>query len=281
MRRMDWNVTARTGEPHVWRPLADHELDTWVLVDETPSMDFGTALSEKRDVAGWVAGSVGLLTDGPGNRVGVAHLTPTGLAWDAPLPGRVSARRTLRPWPGRRAPSAGPTRRRSPRRSPPSNGASGARACASSSATSSSPTASRSDRSGGSRRCAGCAARHDVIVVEVLDPRELELPDLGLLVLRRSRDGSVAGGPHEPRRPGSLRRAGRAAPSRGGRGRPRRRRGPRRRPDGLRLGPRPGPLHPVPAPHAPARPKGPLMELLAPLWLLLLVPLVASPSPMS
>src|SRR3712207_9538118 len=50
-RRMDWAVTARTAEPHVRMPIADRELETWVVVDLSASLDFGTALVEKRDLA--------------------------------------------------------------------------------------------------------------------------------------------------------------------------------------------------------------------------------------
>ncbi|HEU5241343.1 MAG TPA: DUF58 domain-containing protein, partial [Ornithinibacter sp.] len=50
VRRIDWNVTARSLEPHVWRPRADHELESWVLLDETPSMAFGTTHLEKGDL---------------------------------------------------------------------------------------------------------------------------------------------------------------------------------------------------------------------------------------
>ncbi|KGN33245.1 hypothetical protein N802_14460 [Knoellia sinensis KCTC 19936] len=189
VRRMDWNVTARTGEPHVWRPLAEHELDTWVLVDETPSMDFGTARSEKRDVAALVAGSVGLLTDGPGNRVGVAHLTPDGLEWDAPLPGRVSARRTLRTVAG--APRAEVRRdtttlgeaitalERRHRRP-------GLRVIVSDFIDPDGATDRPFTWEPALRRL---CSRHDVIVMEVLDPREMELPDLGLVVLRDPESG--------------------------------------------------------------------------------------------
>ena len=251
VRRMDWNVTARTGEPHVWRPLAEHELDTWVLVDETPSMDFGTALSEKRDVAGWVAGSIGLLTDGPGNRVGVAHLTPTGLEWDAPLPGRVSARRTLRsvagaPRADRRtdtttlgeAITALERRQRRP-------------GCGWSSATSSSPTAPPNGRSGGSRPCAGSVPATTSSSSRSSTLASSSSPTSGSSSCAIPRPGAPARSTRAP----PLRRAmpsWPAAPGRGRRGRARRRRRARRRAHGLRLGPRPGPLHPVPAPDAPA-----------------------------
>ena len=53
---MDWNVTARSLEPHVRAPLAERELETWALVDASASMDFGTALSEKRDLAVAIVG---------------------------------------------------------------------------------------------------------------------------------------------------------------------------------------------------------------------------------
>ena len=48
---MDWAVTARTTIPHVRDVIADRELETWSLVDLSPSMHFGTAALEKRDLA--------------------------------------------------------------------------------------------------------------------------------------------------------------------------------------------------------------------------------------
>ena len=61
VRRMDWAVTARTGDPHVRQAVAERELETTLLVDLTPSMSFGTARSEKRDVAIALAAAVGHL----------------------------------------------------------------------------------------------------------------------------------------------------------------------------------------------------------------------------
>ena len=96
VRRMDWNVTARSLEPHVRAPLAERELETWALLDASASMDFGTALSEKRDLAIAVVGAVGLLADRPGNRLGVRVALGNELR---PLPaagGAVQLRRSLR-----------------------------------------------------------------------------------------------------------------------------------------------------------------------------------------
>ncbi len=50
VRRMDWAVTARTTVPHIRETVADRELETWVAVDLSPSLDFGTAACEKRDL---------------------------------------------------------------------------------------------------------------------------------------------------------------------------------------------------------------------------------------
>jgi uncharacterized protein (DUF58 family) len=76
VRRMDWAVTARTTVPHVRTVDADRELATWVLVDATASMDFGTADFEKRELATAAVATVGFLTAGVGNRLGAHVLTP-------------------------------------------------------------------------------------------------------------------------------------------------------------------------------------------------------------
>ena len=61
VRRIDWNVTARTGEPHVRVDLAERVLVTWLALDTSPSMQFGTADRRKADVAEGVAVALGHL----------------------------------------------------------------------------------------------------------------------------------------------------------------------------------------------------------------------------
>ena len=70
VRRMDWPVTARTLVPHIRQTVADRELETWLVVDLSPSMDFGTARSEKRELALAAITAVAHLTVRGGNRVG-------------------------------------------------------------------------------------------------------------------------------------------------------------------------------------------------------------------
>jgi len=70
VRHLDWNVTARTGEPHVRVHLAERVLVTWLVLDTSPSMTFGTAERRKADVAEGVAIAVGHISTRRGNRLG-------------------------------------------------------------------------------------------------------------------------------------------------------------------------------------------------------------------
>src|SRR6201997_481549 len=70
VRRMDWAVTARTTHPHVRQMIADRELETWMVVDMSASLDFGTTVCEKRDLAVAAAAAITYLNSGGGNRIG-------------------------------------------------------------------------------------------------------------------------------------------------------------------------------------------------------------------
>jgi uncharacterized protein (DUF58 family) len=71
VRLIEWNVTARTGTPHVRVNLAERVLVTWLVLDTSPSMEFGTADRRKADVAAGVALAVGHVATRRGNRLGV------------------------------------------------------------------------------------------------------------------------------------------------------------------------------------------------------------------
>jgi uncharacterized protein (DUF58 family) len=71
VRRIDWAVTARTGETHVRVDLAERVLVTWLVLDTSVSMQFGTADRRKADVAEGVAVAIGHLSTRRGNRLGV------------------------------------------------------------------------------------------------------------------------------------------------------------------------------------------------------------------
>jgi uncharacterized protein (DUF58 family) len=70
-RRIDWNVTARSLAPQVRTTDADRELETWLVVDRSASLDFGTTDQEKRDVVLAAMAAFGFLSLQGGNRVHV------------------------------------------------------------------------------------------------------------------------------------------------------------------------------------------------------------------
>jgi uncharacterized protein (DUF58 family) len=96
VRRMDWAVTARTTEPHVRQTVADRELETWVVLDLSPSLDFGTASCEKRDLAIAALAAVTHLTRGGGNRIGALVATGERMVRLPARGGLVHARGLIR-----------------------------------------------------------------------------------------------------------------------------------------------------------------------------------------
>jgi uncharacterized protein (DUF58 family) len=70
IRYIDWNVTARMDTPYVRQYMEDREITAWFLVDLSPSMDFGTIQAEKRAVLVDLVGTLGRVLTRHGNRVG-------------------------------------------------------------------------------------------------------------------------------------------------------------------------------------------------------------------
>ena len=174
-RRIDWNVTARMQTPHIREAVADRELEAWLCVDLSPSLDFGTHTWEKRDLALATAAGIGFLTARSGNRIGAVLNLGSELSV---IPAK-QGRRHLQAILGR---------------------------------IQSAPRAARGqiglgetlDRLGRVARRRGLAAvisdfldpseqwrqplaalglRHQVVAAEVIDPRELDLPPLGYVEL--------------------------------------------------------------------------------------------------
>ncbi len=72
VRYIDWNVTARMNTPYVRQYVEDRELTAWFLLDLSPSMDFGTAPTQslKRTVLIDFVTTLARLLTRHGNRVG-------------------------------------------------------------------------------------------------------------------------------------------------------------------------------------------------------------------
>ncbi|NDP61958.1 DUF58 domain-containing protein [Polaromonas sp.] len=181
VRHIDWNVTARLQQPHVRVFTEDREMSAWFLLDLSPSMDFGSSDQRKRQVlTDFVAVLARLLTR-HGNRVG-AMLYGSGV--DAVLPARsgrphvLNLLHTLRSRP--EAPSAGPTRLHE------------LLASAANLVRRRSTVFVVSDfitEAGWEAPLGQLAQRHDVVAVRLLDPLELELPDLGLIPITDAETG--------------------------------------------------------------------------------------------
>lgn len=184
VRHMDWAVTARTTVPHVRDLIADHELETWALVDMSPSMDFGTAQMEKRDLVVAALAAIGFLTARLGDRLGAYILHGGGTRrWPART-GRHATYALLQAildLPRGAADSAG-----GPRLAEALDGLSrgqrkrGLRVVIS-------DFLDDDHAEGGDpswvRPMRRLAVRNQVIAVEIIDPRELDLPDVGPVVM--------------------------------------------------------------------------------------------------
>ena len=175
VRRIDWNVTARMQAPYIREIIADHELETWVVVDLSASLSFGTALAEKRDLALAALSALGFLTLRTGNRFGAVLFDGNEITTVPAKAGRKHLHATLR-----RAAALEPAQ---------SVGDVGLRAAV---AKLSAPNHRQGvavvisdflDPGGWPEALRHVAVRHDVLAVEVVDPRELELPNVGLITV--------------------------------------------------------------------------------------------------
>ncbi len=175
VRRIDWNVTARTGEPHVRVDLAERVLVTWLALDTSASMQFGTADRRKADVAEGVAIALGHLATRRGNRLGVVTFgseTPLVLPPRQGRTGLVGLLSALRSEPLGAGAGASTL--------------SAAIARAGSLARQKSLVVLVSDFRGPRdwrRPLLQLAGQHDVVAVEIRDRREQELSNVGLLWL--------------------------------------------------------------------------------------------------
>jgi uncharacterized protein (DUF58 family) len=183
VRAIDWNVTARMATPYVREYLEDREITAWFLLDLSPSVDYGTAADgrDKRAVLVDFVATLARLLTRRGNRVG-AILRGGDAALTVPAgSGRVQVLRLveelLRQPRLERAPFTDlaplleAAHRRIGRRS---------------------LVVLVSDFigvSGWERPLELLNRRHELLAVRVVDPREVELPDVGMVVLEDAETG--------------------------------------------------------------------------------------------
>ena len=181
VRHIDWNVTARLQTPYVREYNEDREVTAWFLLDLSASVDFGSEQVKKQAVSAEFVTILARLLTRHGNRVGALLY---GSDVDTVIPARGGRRHVLhmlhrmleRPAPQR---SAGTNLKdlltaglqMIPRRS---------------------LVFIVSDfisAPGWGEPLARLAQRHEIVAVRLYDPLEMELPDLGLLVIQDSETG--------------------------------------------------------------------------------------------
>jgi uncharacterized protein (DUF58 family) len=182
VRHIDWNITARTDEPFIRQARVERALDVWLLLDVSASVDWGTAQCLKRDRAAEFAAVFGQVLGQRGNRMGALLFAQRSLSFIPPGVGRVHLLRVLS---GIRA---------TPRQA--GNGAtdlSAALAKIGAVARRRAQILIVSDflvADGWQANVRRLAQRHEVIAVQLSDPRERELPDVGLITLEDPETGA-------------------------------------------------------------------------------------------
>lgn len=190
VRHIDWNVTARLQQPHVRVFTEDREMAAWFLLDLSPSVDFGSGEQRKSDVLLQFTAVLARLIAGQGNRVGAMVYGSRGRARvEAMLPARGGRNHVLRimqmlmPRAGAKEPvpeAEAATRLGDLLRS------------AVFTVRQRSTVFVVSDfitQPGWEKPLGELARRHDVVAVRLVDPLELDLPDLGLIPIRDAETG--------------------------------------------------------------------------------------------
>jgi uncharacterized protein (DUF58 family) len=174
VRRIDWNVTARTRVPHVRVDLAERAMTTWLVLDVSASMTFGTADRRKADVAEGVALAFGHVATRRGNRLGVLTFGAASPRLLPPRQGRAGLLGLLTA-----------LREEPPAETGTTSFADAFRSVAGAARQRALVTVVSDFRGpyGWRQAMLQLAGRHDVLAVEIRDPREQALPDVGELWL--------------------------------------------------------------------------------------------------
>jgi uncharacterized protein (DUF58 family) len=179
-RFIDWNVTARTGTPHVKRFVEERELTVLLVVDMSGSMSFGTTRAEKREAAAMLAALMGFSAISNGDRVGLVAFTDEVEVFVPPKKGRKHVLRIID-----EVLSLEPKRR--------GTRLSAALEFVGQVTKRKSVVVLISDflDDGYERAMQIAARRHDLIPLSVSDPAEEVLPDLGLVLLEDTEGGGL------------------------------------------------------------------------------------------
>ncbi len=181
VRYIDWNVTARMQTPYIRQYMEDREVTAWFLLDLSPSMDFGTVKTFKRNLLIDFVGILARLLTRHGNRVGAILFSGKVEEVIPPKNGKAQVLRLIKDL----------LNQKPLKQAPPTN------------LTVLLDTALRmikrrslvfiiSDffsEPGWDKPLSILTQRHEVLVIRPFDPREVELPDVGVIVMQDSETG--------------------------------------------------------------------------------------------
>jgi uncharacterized protein (DUF58 family) len=180
-RTIEWNITARSDRPYVRESLPDRGLDAWLLVDITRSLDWGTARCLKRQLALEFSAVVGQLLIGRGNRVGALLFDDRVRSIIPPSAGRTALLQLIaRMERAAESPAEGPT----------DLGRTLTQAGRLIRRPSMMVLISDFMTPGGWQQpLRSLAIRHEVVAAWITDPREREIPDVGVVTFEDPESG--------------------------------------------------------------------------------------------
>ena len=178
VRTIDWNVTARTGKPHVKRYVEERELTVMLVVDASASVVFGTCERTKAEAAAAACALLAFSAIKNNDRVGLAMFTDEVELFLPPRKGRRQVLRVIREVLGFQ------------RRSVRTNIAAAVEFVTRALTRRAVVFVVSDFRDRGFEASLALARRrHDVVAVRLHDPREEELPAVGLLELEDAETG--------------------------------------------------------------------------------------------
>lgn len=96
VRSIDWNVTARTGEPHIKRYVEERELTVMLVVDVSASLEFGSGRRSKLEAAAELAALVAMAASAGGDKTGLVLFDRATETYIPPRKGERHALRVIR-----------------------------------------------------------------------------------------------------------------------------------------------------------------------------------------
>jgi uncharacterized protein (DUF58 family) len=181
VRYIDWNVTARMDTPYVRQYVEDREITAWFLLDLSPSMDFGAIQSQKRTVLVDFVTTMARLLTRHGNRVGSIFY---GNRVDRTIPPRGGRLQVLR--------LVNDLLKQPPLTQAPFTNLTHLLEAALHTVKQRSLIFLVSDfisEPGWERPLQLLSQRHELLAIRLWDPREMDLPDMGPIIMEDAETG--------------------------------------------------------------------------------------------